>query len=208
MGVAVVIVGMDGWQEYTLPAIESIKAHEPDADIIVMDCGKVQYPKHDGAKIVRIVNSPSYAYAMNKGVQAAGFADWYLFLNNDVLCQGKFMGAIDKVPKGSLYGRQIIEEKGYRWFGLWLALVSRTVWEQVGEWDERFLLCGFEDADYCIRAKHMGIDTLPIELPFHHYWGKTRWKIPNYDAIRVQNMDYLQQKHGVRLGDNVRVTHD
>lgn len=204
MDIAVIIVGMDQWEEFTLPAIKSIKGGR----VIVMDCGKEPYPKKRGVKVVRLENSPSYAYAINEGVKAAGEADWYLILNNDIKQTGDMVSVIEKLSTDSIYGRQIITERGHVWLGLWIALIPKEVWNKVGGFDEKFLLCGFEDADYCIRAKELGIDTKFADLPFYHYWGKTRWGIPNYPQVRLDNINYLHKKHGVALGQNVRVIHD
>ena len=211
MDVVAIIVGIDGWIDFTLPAIQSFYRHEPKMRLVVVDAAsKHPYPVIDDPLItsLRLDESPSYAYALNQGIHSAGKADWYLLLNNDVNLKNRILPEIETLRPEFIYGRQIIEEKGHRWLGLWLALISRQVWELVGEFDEKFLLCGFEDADYCIRAKRLGIDTLPCNLPFVHHWGKTRWGLPEYRKVRLENMDYLEAKHGVRLGDGVVVTHD
>ena len=211
MDLAIVIVGIDGFAEFTLPAVQSIRKHEPDARIIVVDAAsKTPYPTlwDAGITSIRLDPSPSYAYALNQGIKAAGKADWYLLLNNDIFLHEPMTPVIEKLDQSFIYGRQIITESGHTWLGLWLALIPFWVWHLVGDFDERFLLCGFEDADYCMRAKELGIATLPVDINIHHYWGKTRWGLPNYSKVRAENMDYFAQKHGYRLGDNVRVIHD
>ena len=211
MDLAVIIVGIDQWAEFTLPAVQSIRRHEPHARIIVVDAAsKTPYPTmwDIGITSLRLDASPSYAYALNQGIRAAGKADWYLLLNNDIRLDAPISHLIEALDDSHIYGRQIIEEKGHVWLGLWLALIPAWIWRMVGEFDERFLLCGFEDADYCIRAKALGVDTLPVDLPVTHHWGKTRWGLPGYRKVRAENMDYLEGKHGVRLGEGVTVTHD
>src|SRR3990167_10562518 len=91
---AVVIVGIDGWEEYTLPAIRSIEEHEPNVSIVLVDAGskypyynKIDYPI--GVYSLRIDPSFSYAGAINAGMAYAN-ADWTVVLNNDVLCTGPF----------------------------------------------------------------------------------------------------------------------
>jgi GT2 family glycosyltransferase len=211
MELAIILVGIDKWAEYTLPAVRSIREHEPDAKIVVVDAAsKDPYPMMWDAGIIslRLDSSPSYAYAINQGIKAAGNAGWYLILNNDILLNGPISPTIEGLDGSSIYGRQIITEKGHTWLGLWLALIPAWVWRLVGELDEKFLLCGFEDADYCVRAKALGVETKPVALPFHHFWGKTRWALKGYDDVRAENMDYFERKHGYRLGDDVKVTHD
>jgi GT2 family glycosyltransferase len=62
-------------------------------------------------------------------------------------------------------------------------------------------MCGFDDADYCVRAKQAGIDTLFVPLNIHHYWGKTRWGLPDYKKVREENAVYFEKKHGFRPDD-------
>lgn len=206
---AIIIVGIDGWEEFTLPAIKSIRAHDQDTRIIVVDAGsKVPYPiwTDESVTTLRCHESPSYAYALNKGIACAGECDWYLLLNNDIMAQGLI--EFDKLDPGLIHTRQVITEDGHTWMGLWIAAISRQVWDLVGPFDEKFLLCGFEDADYCIRAKQFGIDTVHYPFPVHHFWGKTRWGLPGYADVREDNINYFASKHGFRLGESMRVVHD
>lgn len=203
--VGVVIVGINQWEKYTLPLVESINKFEPDVEIVVIDNASDEpYPERD---YVHRIERASYAEAINIGVSKLD-TDWILSMNNDVACQGMFIHIIDDLTPDKVYARQIIEENGYVWFGNWIVLLPRKVWNKVGGFDPNFRMCGFEDADYSIRAMKEGIATVPVDLPFFHYWGKTRWALPKYPEVRLHNMKYLEQKHGVLLGNNVRVTHD
>ena len=208
MDLAIIIVGINGWERWTLPAIQSIKEHEPNARVVVVDAAsETPYPIEEGVQVVRLDDSPSYSYAINRGIKAAGMADWYLILNNDIQFLEPIAEQIAKLDDSFLYGRHIIQGNGYRWLGLWLALISSKVWERVGEFDEGFKMCGFDDADYCIRAKHLGVDTLHVPLNIHHYEGKTRFGLPEYKKVREENALYFVSKHGFRP-DNYAVIHD
>lgn len=203
--VSVVIAALGGWEEYTLPAINSIRVHEPDVEIVIVDSApESDYP--DWQNIIK-TEPMSYGEAINVGIESCT-GDWFLSINNDVICNAPFVHIVEKLQPAAIYGRQIIEELGHVWLGNWLALIPRAVREQVGWFDGGFKKCGFEDADYCIRAKTMGIPTLPVELPFTHLWGRTRWSDPKYPIIREENIKYFEQKHGFRLGNSMRVTHD
>ena len=200
MGVAVVIVGIDQWQEFTLPLIESIQEHEPEAQIIVMDNGSYgKYLHGTGYKLIRLKDTVPYAAAINRGMDATNAA-WTIVLNNDVECRGEFVTQLEWMNSSALYGNQLITFKGFRWLGLWLFAISRHVWESVGRFDEQFEVCGFDDADYCIRAQRMGISIEKCNLPFHHYWGKTRWAVPDYIEIREENRKRLEEKHKIHIG--------
>ncbi len=200
---AVVMVGMDGWQEWTKPALDSVLQYLPDANVVVVDHGRDAYPVYKNVKFLRFDQPVSYSHAINAGVAFAGQANWYLIINNDVLVYEPLYTA--RLDPDFLYAKRILHEQGITWIDSWLVLVSSKVWDLVGGWDEKFLMCGFEDADYCIRAANLGIAIQPLEWEIQHFWGKTRWKLPGYKEQRLKNIDYLERKHGKRLGQDVRV---
>jgi len=206
MPVSVIIVGINGWQDYTRTLIAGLWQFEPGVNIVCVD-NHSDTPYPEAPHIVRTPERLCYSAAINYGVERAP-EGWILSLNNDVRCNNKFVDYIETLNTGKIYGRQIITEDGYTWLGNWLALFTKETWRKLGGFDPKFAVCGFEDADYCIRGKHLGIDTEPVDLPFTHLWGKTRWAIQGYEATRAQNIKYLEDKLGVKLGRNMQVTHD
>lgn len=204
--ISVVIVGVGGWAEYTRPLIADIWKWHPDIEIVVIDnASDTPYPKAD--HVHRLHERVCYSAAINRGIEIAS-RPWILSLNNDVRCNGEFENVVDGLNDETIYSRQIITEKGHVWFGNWLLLVSRKAHWMIGGFDEKFKVCGFEDADYSVRAKRLGIETKAIDLPFTHLWGKTRWDIPGYPETRLANMAYFAEKHGFRLGEDMQVIHD
>jgi GT2 family glycosyltransferase len=203
--VSVIIVGINGWDEFTKPCIDSVLKHEPNIDLVVID--NDSEPSYQDAAYIHRVPRVSYAEAINLGMKFA-IGDWYLSINNDVICNAPFVNKIDVLNTDAVYGRQIITEKGHIWLGNWLALIPRELVNKMGGFDKNFKKCGFEDADFCIRAMKSGYPTMPIDLPFTHLEGKTRWNDPDYPTVRQENINYFAQKHGFRLGNNMRVTHD
>jgi len=202
---AVVIVGVDGWKEYTLPAIQSILVYEPDMPIVLVDAGskspyyrKPDYP--EGIRCLLIDPSFSYAGAINAGLAEAD-ADWTIVLNNDVLCDGPFAKLFPIDPR-LLCGMQLIEFGDLRWLGGWIYAISRECWELVGPFDEQFEVCGFEDLDYCIRARALGFAVVPRKMPFSHLWGRTRWGLPGYSEVRDRNRKRVEAKHGIKIGES------
>jgi hypothetical protein len=202
--VTVILVGIDGWAEYTKPAVDSILSYEPDVELIVID--NASDPPYPNTGYVLRTERMSYAEAINTGAYNTK-SDWILSLNNDVVCQGQFASTVQALDPNAIYGREIIEEKGHTWLGNWLAVFTRSVFWELRGFDKNFEMCGFEDADFCVRGMELGYPTRHVNLPFHHHEGTTRWLLPNYSQVRVKNMKYFEQKHGYRLGDNVRVTH-
>ena len=210
MNTAVVIVGIDMWEQYTSLLVHSIRAIEPSVGVYVVDAGSsTPYPEVEGVNIIH-QKTRSYAEAINLAANKAfeDGADWILSMNNDVSCLGKFSHIIDMLKPDSIYARQIIEENNFTWFGNWIVLIPREVWEKVGQFDPDYLVCGFEDADYSMRAINLGVHTKAIELPFIHHWVSPRWAIPGYPQTREQNIRRFTEKYGWRPGVNLQVTHD
>ena len=205
---SIIIVGINQWEQYTKKLVEQIRKHEPYVEIIMVDNGSAEpYPRCLTAIRVRIKETVCYSEAINRGVWASS-SDWIMWMNNDISCTGKFASHVAAQKKDALYSRQIIEEAGHIWFGNWIGAVHKDVWNDVGEFDTNFKVCGFEDCDYSMRAYELGYETRPIELPFIHHWGRTRWEIPGYAATRDHNIDYFESKHRWKPGREMKVTHD
>ena len=203
---AVVIVGVDGWEEYTLLAIRSIWQHEAGVPIVLVDAAS-KYPYHkkldypDDVHGLRLDPSFSYAGAINAGMAYAN-ADWTVVLNNDVLCTGPFSDLVPAFDPRLLCGMQLIEFWDLRWIGGWAWAISRECREKVGPFDEQFEACGFEDLDYCIRARAAGFSVELAQMPFKHLWGKTRWGLNSYPSVRAQNIKRVEAKHGISIGES------
>lgn len=204
---SVIIVGINGWEQYTRPLIADIWKWHPDLELCVIDNASEEPYPQKGIHVHRLDKRVSYAEAINYGFSHTT-GEWMLSLNNDVRCNDAFLHLVEPLDRGHIYSRQIITESGHTWFGNWLLLVDRATNWKIGGFDVNFEVCGFEDADYAVRAKELGIETRPIDLPFTHLWGKTRWDIPGYAATREKNMAYFSEKHGYWLGENMVVIHD
>jgi len=200
------MIGMDGWREWTKPALDSIRKFMPGASPVVVDHGREPYPFYPDVKFVRLAEPTSYSHAINLGVAFAGNADWYLIINNDVMVYEPL--DVAKLDPAFVYAKRILHENKLTWIDSWLVLVSRQVWDLVGGWDEKFLMCGFEDADWCKRAADLGIAIQPLAWNIKHFWGKTRWKLPGYKEQRLRNIEYFAEKHSMRIGQNVKCVYE
>jgi hypothetical protein len=174
--------------------------------VVIDNASDEPYPAN---ALYNVIRTPRICYsaAINRAAQESK-ADWLLSMNNDVTCYAPFVNLLASLKPDAIYSRQIITEQGHTWFGNWIVAIPRAVWESVGEFDERFQVCGFEDADYSMRAANLGYATRHAELPFFHHWGKTRWEIPGYPATRQDNIAYFASKHDWTPGANMVVTHD
>lgn len=198
MIVGIIIVGVNGWEKYTLKLVNSIKQHEESDDyrLVVFDNGSdPPYPHFH----IRNNELSCYAAAMNSGIGYLSFwnYDWVLILNNDVLCTGPFMEKINSMDPNHIYGNDLHRKErfGHEWLDGWLYLLPRQAIEAVGHWDENFQVAAFEDADFCLRAKQAGFLTKKSDLPFTHLETIGRDKLAEHRNYRFINLEYLLEKH-------------
>ena len=210
MSVSVVIVGVNDWDKYTRPLLEDLK--DQDVEVICIDNGS-NLPYPELAEIMRIDNTVSYAEALNYGMaKAAG--DWIVATNNDVRVYNKIKKRIEELDPNKLYGFYIHNDVGMEYLSGWCYIISREIYETVGDFDTNFKPMYFEDADYSIRCVKAGFELSCLD---RKEWGiihdpdrgSERSNIKhNNMVVHKRNLNYLAHKHGFRLGNNMRVTHD
>ena len=79
-------------------------------------------------------------------------------------------------------------------------LITRSVLRRVGLLDEAFFPGGYEDNDFCLRARKLGYRIHLARDVFIHHWGSASFGQLQYDYFnsRAQrNRDYLERKHGI-----------
>lgn len=202
MKVAAIIVGIDGWEKYTLPLIDSIQEHEPKCHINVVDNASSEpYPRINigGEKDdphLRIgmhrTQRLCYSAAINYGkthfldMFREGY-DWYIVLSNDVLCTGPF---VDRLAE---YGHEVAgplvkQAHGFDYVEGWCVCVPGVVWEIVGGWDERFLGSDYEDVAFSTMARMHGVPLVEDKaLPFVHLDQRQRYGITDFAANNAHN---------------------
>jgi len=197
MTVSIVAVGIDRWEDSSLPMIESVRRFEPNADIILVDnAADVPYPTDAGARILRLDKRVCMSEAMNRGAELTK-ADWILFANNDILCTAPFIEMVGALNKKTMYGVDILNWWKRRWIDGWVMAISKQVWRRVGKFDRNFIYAGFEDADYCFRVEQAGYRVEESPLPFVHKELHSRFTMPDYMARREDNIKYLCEKWGI-----------
>ncbi|MBI5837353.1 MAG: glycosyltransferase family 2 protein [Candidatus Eisenbacteria bacterium] len=82
-----------------------------------------------------------------------------------------------------------------RLVGFCLAFTRETA-DAVGEWDERFGIGNFEDDDYCLRTRLLGLKCLVVESCFVHHEGSATFRAEGVDymALIERNRALFQQK--------------
>lgn len=188
---AALIIGIDGWEQYTRPLIESIQKHEPDCQLVVIDNGsKEPYP---AAPHIYRTERLCYSAAINTAASHAPKADWLIVLSNDVLCTGPFSPLA--LPPAAVYG-EIAEVAGYKFAMGWCVTIPRPVWDKVGGWDENYVMSSWEDVDYSYMARAAGFGVVNVTMPFVHLDQRQRFDLPGFAGTHDQNRAYFEQKHG------------
>ena len=79
-------------------------------------------------------------------------------------------------------------------------LLSRAAVINVGLLDERFFPGGYEDDDYCIRARRLGYGIFLARDVFIHHWGSASFGQLHHEYFHHQaqlNRSYLEKKHDI-----------
>lgn len=227
MRIAAIIVGIDGWHEYTLPLVESIREHEPSCTMTVIDnMSRKPYPprsvpwtaeemeKRVPAWVFRPYPEPathlSYSAAINmckdRSDLWAAKHDWYIVLSNDVLCTGPFAHILEQYGDGDLVGPCLkhvdIEQVGrVPYLEGWTVAVPGRIWDTIGGWDEGMQISSYEDVEYSHRARVNGFGLIEDPaLPFVHLDQKQRfYLVPNYWDSEYHNRARFIEKYGQRV---------
>lgn len=199
--VAALIVGIDGWEKYTLPLVESLKKHQPDCNIVTVDNASITpYPRYEANCFVTRIARSCYSYAINWAKDYAdqiyGESDYYIVLSNDVLCTGSFVGMLEA---DSVTGPQLEQDHGLQWLMGWCVAIPKDVWNKLEGWDENFQVSSWEDVDFSHRVLKSDYYLIHnSKFPFIHLDQKQRFTIiNNYWQSEVHNRDYFKRKHGL-----------
>lgn len=193
MKIAAIIVGIDGWEQYTLPLVESIERHEPECAVTVVDnASAVPYPGAGTAAIAR-TERLCYAAAINHGARHFD-PDWYIVLSNDVLCTGPFAHILAAYGDGDLVGPDLKQTHGFDYLEGWCVCVPARAWEP---WDERFLGSDWEDVAFSTRARQRGLGLVgDPALPFKHLDQRQRFSIvPDFWGKDAHNRDLFLREY-------------
>ncbi|MEZ5402271.1 MAG: glycosyltransferase [Bryobacteraceae bacterium] len=80
-------------------------------------------------------------------------------------------------------------------------LISRELWNKVGELDERYSIGMFEDDDFCVRIRRAGYRIVTAEDCFLHHFGNGSFKkLDPQEALRIfnENRERFESKWGTK----------
>lgn len=204
--IAAIIIGIDGFEKYTLPLIKSIAKHELDCLVAVVDnASKEPYPyppivEGNQHYLLTRTERLCYSAAINHGKVASNDADWYIVLSNDVLCTGPFAHLLAPLAP-CVAGPQLWHEHGLDWIVGWCVCIARETWDALGGWDEGYVMSSVEDVDLSVSAIEKGYSLKHMpELPFVHLDQRQRFSLPGYEGSEMQNWQHFAKKHGMTVG--------
>lgn len=207
MTIAAIIIGIDGWERYTKPLIESIERHEPECAITVVDnASQVPYGSYEWPYKAALLRTErlSYSAAINRGKQRKD-ADWYIVLSNDVLCTAPFAETLARYGDGDLVGPLLkeidIERVGkVHYIEGWAVFIPRRIWDTIDGWDEGMKISSYEDVEYSHRARVNGFGLIEdTDLPFIHLDQKQRfYLVPDYWSSEHHNRARFVEKYGAK----------
>lgn len=211
MKVAVCTVGIDGWEEYTRPLVESVLEHEPSATVSVIANGSMaagstwEYPArydHDNVVITHTADVLCYAAGLNRAKDVAddiyGPHDWYVFLGNDTLCTAPFYDILKQAPPGIIGGDGIYKIVHYRFVSGWGMVIPRETWETVGRFDEDYIVSAWEDVDYSYRVELAGLRLYRIPgWPIIHMDQRQRQQKWPINHVHIYNGALFEKKHNI-----------
>lgn len=193
MNVAALIIGINGWDQYTRPLMRSIQHHDTCDIVIIDNASPNQYP---ALPWVHRTERLCYSAAINRAHAIAGPRDWYIVLSNDVICTGNFTDALEALPANSIAGPCLKETQGYSYLEGWCVCIPAGVWDTLGGWDENFQVSSWEDVDFTQTALEHEIDVIFDDtLPFVHLDQRQRFTlVDNYWDSENHNVRYFLEK--------------
>ena len=198
MNIAAIIVGIDGWEQYTKPLVESIEKYEPDVAITVVDNASdppypIEEPNYHRFAITRTPRL-CYSAAINWGARYFEH-DWYIVLSNDVLCTGPFAHLLAASGDGDLVGPLLKQVHGFPYLEGWAVCVPARAWQP---WDEAFQGSDYEDVAYSTSARQRGFGLIEDRgLPFVHLDQRQRFHVvENFAGKNAHNRDLFLREYG------------
>jgi len=175
------VVILSARAENLVPCVRALLHHEPDlhpADIIVVDDGARQDAEHLLPLVTWVSGVKPFVFARNANIGIRSAADANVFLLNDDaqlvtprgisrmatlmaerteigVCSAAVQGVVNnprQLPAGTDSIR--LETNPLAFVAVF---IPRHVYERLGPLDERFVGYGWEDNDYCARARTAGL---------------------------------------------------
>lgn len=165
-----------------------------------------------GPRLVTLKNAKNegFSVACNQGAARAE-GDILLFLNNDIQISGDYLTAIEKGladnPESLVGPQHIKKNTGWNVFGDklisylagWCLAMPKTIFNDLGGFDERFSPAYYEDVDLCYNALQNGYELQQIRLPLQHIGEQSGGQFEDKRRITELNRVRFAKKWGLEL---------
>jgi hypothetical protein len=204
--ISLVIVANEKWGDFATPYINSVRlAGDPLEIILVSTDGSFTESEH--YKLITMPKEKHYNYmqALNAGAKVSN-GDWFIFSNDDVLCQKPFVKQIEALDRVGLYGAEI-RHKTKQKFGAevsyiygWQMIMHKSIYMAVGGFDEYYLHAGFDDIDFSWRAQKKGVPLYEIKpYPFIHLADQPgnrhrRAQVDGFREMQARSKEHFLEK--------------
>lgn len=166
--------------------------------------------------LIRNPNNFGYPKALNEGLKIAlEDSNYFLITNNDIEFYLETIDELLKASRSSHYGYITAVDKRRNW--KYVENLQSDWWEgkcmscfmttketiiKVGFFDEKLFPGNYEDIDWIHRASLLNIEGRSyIKALIEHEHGSTQKKY-NFNSAEIlnKNRDYVNKKHGIKLG--------
>jgi GT2 family glycosyltransferase len=177
-------------------ALNCYKDLIPDVNIYILDNGNqnINVPAENIKCHVRTENlgvAGSWNYLINLAI-SEGY-EYFLILNDDVILK-KPSGVISQIIER--YGENIMHIPKH-FYHMSAFILSKKIFMQVGEFDENFKKCFFEDNDYKYRVKIAGFEiTYRDELGSEVFRNSQTIELNPLLGGYIENKEYYIKKWG------------
>jgi hypothetical protein len=164
--------------DYASEFVTEVRHHEPDIEIILVDCNsRPPYPQSKDYRLVNVDLPYNIGRMTNTGIRDAK-GDWLMIANDDVTCWGVFSDRVHGLDKAALWCKEIAEKSIHEQrvptvYG-WLVIMHRTLYDELGAFDETNPISGL-DVDYSLRALKAGYPVGTVNVPFRHLHHHRRY---------------------------------
>lgn len=180
--------------------------------IIADDCstdGTPDLVKEYGVNHLRNVVNCGFSITCNNGAKVAK-GDILVFVNNDVLFSESFIPAVEAVVEQSpncLFGMQLIDWDGgwnrfgsivIPWFMGWFVGSTKTLFTNVGGFDEIYAPYDYEDLDLSYTYAQLGLPLVKVNAKITHLGGRSITDTGRR-AITERNRKKFAEKWGLNL---------
>jgi len=160
---------------------------------------------HTPYELIIVSDRVGHVRAWNKALRISAPNDVIMLSDDIVLEDDTWIDKLKKTAKEAGVGFSTIladvKERGifkYDWGLMGFCYLNRDTIERVGYFDEQFF-CGYEEDDYCIRMKHVGLKPkMCEELNHKHEYGTTLKRLwgTNLDIHFKDGLQKLREKWG------------